>query len=297
MSTLAKRPKGAVQKYNPEKGLKTIAVAETAEKYYRRAKDPEKLTQAVEVKLTAQREFVAWWDQQEKDKGGRPEKTRSRSGTGFHADAFGLDRKTLHRWRKKLGNEKVFEKTLAQAIQRCILVCEAKSATGADAHVAQNAGVSEWYTPSDIIERARDVLGSIDVDPASHKDAQKIVNAATYFDLKSDGLQQEWKGTVWLNPPYSQPLIQQFIEKLVQEFKARRTTAAISLTNNGTETDWGQLLLCHSSEVCFPRGRVRFWNTTEESFPLQGQMICYFGDGKEFFGRFGELGVVMDAHQ
>jgi len=88
MSTLAKRPKGAVQKYNPEKGLKTIAVAETAEKYYRRAKDPEKLTQAVEVKLTAQREFVAWWDQQEKDKGGRPEKTRSRSGTGFHADAF-----------------------------------------------------------------------------------------------------------------------------------------------------------------------------------------------------------------
>ena len=111
MSTLAKRPKGAVQKYNPEKGLKTIAVAETAEKYYRRAKDPEKLTQAVEVKLTAQREFVVWWDQQEKDKGAATPGTdrgrrRNRPETASLPGRDGLpDRLTLHRWRKNLGDE------------------------------------------------------------------------------------------------------------------------------------------------------------------------------------------------
>jgi hypothetical protein len=39
----------------------------------------------------------------------------------------------------------------------------------------------EWFTPPDIIELARSVLGEIDLDPASHAIAQQTVRATTFF--------------------------------------------------------------------------------------------------------------------
>ena len=61
-----------LQHYDPEKGLKNIAVAEAAEQYFARAKDSTGLFEAIKAKLTEQRNFVLWWDSQEKNKGGRP---------------------------------------------------------------------------------------------------------------------------------------------------------------------------------------------------------------------------------
>jgi hypothetical protein len=65
----------------------------------------------------------------------------------------------------------------------------------------------EWYTPPNIIEAARTVLGNIDLDPASCVEAQKYVQARCYFTPKEDGLSKKWKGRVWLNPPYTVGLI------------------------------------------------------------------------------------------
>ena len=72
MTAVAKRDAGLPADYSPEKGLKSIAVAEAAEKYFARAKDATGLYEAIEAKITEQRRFVLWWDAQEKDKGGRP---------------------------------------------------------------------------------------------------------------------------------------------------------------------------------------------------------------------------------
>jgi len=62
--SLAKTDRGAsaLTKYDPQKGVKQIAVAEMAEKYYAKAKDADKLKQAIRNKLEAQAEFVLWWD-------------------------------------------------------------------------------------------------------------------------------------------------------------------------------------------------------------------------------------------
>jgi DNA N-6-adenine-methyltransferase Dam len=97
--------------------------------------------------------------------------------------------------------------------------------------------------------------------------------------------QHEWPGRVWLNPPYSQPLIGQFCDKLLVELLERRTVAAITLTNNATETGWPKQLLQVASALCFPTGRVQFWAPGRESAALQGQMICYFGEHREDFLR------------
>ena len=55
-------PAGSLAKYDPQKGVKQIAVYEMAEKHYAKAKDVSKLFDAIRAKLEAQAEFVLWWD-------------------------------------------------------------------------------------------------------------------------------------------------------------------------------------------------------------------------------------------
>jgi hypothetical protein len=94
-----------------------------------------------------------------------------------------------------------------------------------DAELIVQSGSNEHYTPAKYIEAAREVLGEIDLDPASCKLAQKTVKATTFFDKKTDGLVQEWRGRVFLNPPYG-ALTGKFVKKLIDDILAHRVTAA-----------------------------------------------------------------------
>jgi ParB family chromosome partitioning protein len=163
-------------------------------------------------------------------------------------------------------------------------------------HVTNNSGENEWYTPVFYLDAARDVMGRIDVDPASCQLAQKFVQAETYYTAKDDGLEHEWSGNVWLNPPYSKDLVQRFIEALFEEVVAKRTKQAIVLVNNATETAWGQSLLQMSDAVCFPQGRISFVdkNGKASNKPLQGQMFCYIGKKVDKFVQvFEEFGTCL----
>ena len=168
-------------------------------------------------------------------------------------------------------------------------------AHGTTPHVAQNTGNNEWYTPQPYIDAARQVLGAIDLDPASSADANTVVRAARYFTKADDGLTQRWSGRVWLNPPYAQPLITQFAEKLAGSVLGGDVTAAVVLVNNATETDWFDHLARVTSAICFPHGRVRFWNPeSEAAAPLQGQVVLYAGPAIERFAEvFEPFGLVF----
>lgn len=158
-------------------------------------------------------------------------------------------------------------------------------------------GENEWYTPDEHIELARQVLGSIDLDPASSHVANKVVQSATFFSEETNGLQKEWAGNVWLNPPYSQPAIAHFADKMVEEWKSGRVTAAIVLTHNYTDTAWFHALAGAATAICFTRGRVRFVSPTGElAAPTQGQAFFYFGHDADIFADvFGEVGFVVEV--
>jgi hypothetical protein len=98
-----------------------------------------------------------------------------------------------------------------------------------------------------------------------------------------------------MNPPYAQPLIADFCERLAECYDGGDVSAACVLVNNATETAWFHRLLSLASAVCFPRGRVKFLDPSgKPGAPLQGQAIIYLGnDPRGFCGNFGGLGLCL----
>lgn len=162
-------------------------------------------------------------------------------------------------------------------------------------HVSNNSGENEWYTPKIYIEAARAVMGGIDLDPATSEVANRTVKASTYFTAQDDGLSREWPiGRIWMNPPYSQPLMGQFAEKMAQEIE--RGSESVVLVNNATETVWFQRMASVCTAICFPRGRIRYLTPDGEpaNSPLQGQAIIYSGpNADKFDDEFSKFGLVV----
>lgn len=287
---------GELSKYNPDKGLKVLAVAEAAEKYFARAKDAKGLERAIRAKLEAQAEFVFWWDTQaQKAERGQPKKN-SGSTAGIHLGQNGLPEEfVVRRWRSRLNDPAKFEATFETACAKYSTLLEFQKT----AHVGQSTGEQEWYTPAPFIEAARVVLGDIDLDPASHDDANAVVKAGQIFTADDSGLEQQWDGRVWMNPPYAQPLIARFCEKLAASVRANTVTAAIVLVNNATETQWFRSVADVAAAICFPAGRIRFWSPTKDSAsPLQGQAVIYIGaDIARFCETFAPFGFCVEVRR
>jgi hypothetical protein len=302
MNDVARATARDLSLYDPDEGLKTLAVAEAGEKHWSRAKNAEKLFTAIEAKLTAQAEYVAWRDTvvvpSQKDPGLRGKRAgiSDQKSPLPEADPGAL---IAHKWRKKFCTDGAIDegklgRVIHEAQGRCLRVCEQENAN--TIRGTEGTGEFERYTPEAYVEAARAVLGEIDLDPASCVEAQGIVKAKAYFTADNDGLTREWMGRVFLNPPYHRELAPLFIDKLLEELAARRTTAAILLTNNSTDTSWFQKAALASTALCFPIGRINFWtpNGGDAVLPTQGQAFTYFGaDAAKFVEVFDPIGLCV----
>jgi len=91
---------------------------------------------------------------------------------------------------------------------------------------------NEWSTKPKYIELAKEVLGSIELDPATNKQAQKYIQAKTFYTIDDDGFNKLWiAATLWLNPPYGtkKPTANNWILKAITEYDADNIGAAILL--------------------------------------------------------------------
>jgi len=296
MSKLAvKRADSLPEIYDPGAAIEGIRKLDALENYYIAAKDLEPLRDVITEKLKAQLRHVIWWDENVRPAGQGSINADRRYYSAEDAETLtDISQQQTSRWRKKLIPENKFEQTLDAALERCRRVCEMEKGS-TDQKGASGTGENEWYTPDQYLDAARDVLGEIDLDPASSDAAQKKVNAKAHFTKETDGLAQDWHGRVWLNPPYAQPHIADFVSKLVGEVNVGRVSAAIMLTHNYTDNSWFHSAASIADAICFTRGRIRFYdNAGTLASPTQGQAFFYFGDDVDAFAeRFSDIGVIM----
>ena len=156
---------------------------------------------------------------------------------------------------------------------------------------------NEWYTPPYIIDAAREVMGGIELDPASCAMAQETVRADRYYSKEDDGLSQEWKArTVWLNPPFGKDYgsLDAWIDKLINECKSGNARTSIALLPSSIHTS-GFHSLC-GYPICFTRKRVRFIRPYEDQCQsnLYGNVFVYLGSNEQkFIEVFSKLGTVV----
>ena len=141
----------------------------------------------------------------------------------------------------------------------------------------------EWYTPPYIIEKAKLVLGTIDLDPASCEYANRTVGASKIYTAEDSGLEKPWIGRVWCNPPYSAKLLKHFTAKFLAEYQNGNMTEGIMLTNAGTDTLWSVPL--RSGLQAYTTGRLSFMlpDGTYKGKGSRGSCFSYFGNNKEKF--------------
>lgn len=90
-------------------------------------------------------------------------------------------------------------------------------------------------------------LGAFDLDPCAfpgHRTAQRLIC------WPEDGLQTNWVGRVWLNPPYSEPT--PWLERLLHHGNG------IALMLASTDTKWFHDFVVKATGLLFIRGRPTF---------------------------------------
>lgn len=139
---------------------------------------------------------------------------------------------------------------------------------------------NEWYTPEHVLDKVREVLGEIELDPASCALANERVKATEYY---TSGLDKEWKGKVFCNPPYSAKLLKQFTTKFDREAVNGNMSEGIILTNSGTDTLWNQSLADYLQ--VYTVGRISFLQPdgTTLGSPGRGQCFTYWGPNARKF--------------
>lgn len=151
--------------------------------------------------------------------------------------------------------------------------------------------INDFYTNEIIIEAAREALGGIDLDPASHAIANTVVKANAFYSMHDNGLLKKWAGRVWLNPPFSD--WQPWVKKIAEEWAGGKIESMCVLSATRTTTaKYFADIHKNCTAWCVLCGRVPFWGKRAGS-PDDGHAVFYFGnDADRFAGAFGQLGHI-----
>lgn len=264
------------------------AQADAVIEYAKRVHDWSLLEAAIDQKIEDQRQFVAWWDGSVTPNRAPDRNNRSVISVRDAEAQTSITVMQVSRWRKSLNDPDAYRAKLRGAVW-----AKAMALSKEASQLVQQSLSAEHYTPQQYIEAARAVLGGIDLDPASREEANATVKAKRFFTAAQNGLELEWSGRVWLNPPYGGAAAE-FVAKLWREYGDGNVSAAVVLVNaHCTDTAWFQPLW--NGVLCFTDHRINFYGDDSRSGSTHGSVFTYFGQRKNDFVReFGQFGACVE---
>lgn len=289
LPTVRRRHEGKVVRFDFRAAGERDAKASAVISYAKRVKDFTLLEEAVDAKLREQQQFVEWWRSHvsvNHGPGRGKKNALPRSFSVAQAEiASGIKQQLVSKWSQRLEDPERYRARLLGPMVKTAM-------GGADGRWANFTHSCEYHTPKVYIEAAREVMGGIDIDPATCAKAQKTVRAARWFTKDDDGLAHPWNGRVWLNPPYAAALLNEFVDKLLHEVDHNRVTQAIVLVDNRTDARWFDKLVSRCNRLCFTTGRIKFIGANQViSIGSTGSSFLYFGDHVDQFDKvFAQFG-------
>lgn len=118
----------------------------------------------------------------------------------------------------------------------------------------------DWETPQALFDVLHAEFG-FDLDVCATKETAKC---SRFFTPKDDGLQQNWRGVCWMNPPYGDE-IAEWIGKAHQSAADGATVVCLVPARVDTAWWWNH---CRFGEIRFLPGRLKFGgSSTGAPFP------------------------------
>jgi ParB family chromosome partitioning protein len=160
--------------------------------------------------------------------------------------------------------------------------------------INSDSGDVEYYTPQEIVEAARRVMGQIELDPFSSAVANTRVKASRYFALEDDGLNQPWNTPAfWMNHPFGRKTNGPCVRKAEAEYDSGRAICGCCITFAATSEQWFQPLLRRPQCYLSPRTNYYLPDGSLKKGVTKGSVVTYFGIDISVFAReFAGFGVI-----
>jgi hypothetical protein len=141
----------------------------------------------------------------------------------------------------------------------------------------------DYFTPGEIVDAARQAMGDIDLDAASHWAANRTHQIPDYFDAGRDAFKHDWHGRVWLNPPYGNN--EPWFNRALEFVRSGAVTQMCMLSPMWAfTTSIANEFMTATSAMCILSPTPKFWgNAGGKTGTNQPHAVVYVGDrGAEF---------------
>ena len=128
-----------------------------------------------------------------------------------------------------------------------------------------------WATPPSFFAKYNEKY-SFNLDVCASEENAKCTN---YFTEADDGLQQEWTGVCWMNPPYGREIIK-WMRKAYES--SLNGATVVCLVPARTDTTWWHEYAMKGT-IEFIRGRLKFGNA-KNSAPFPSAIVIFNGRKK-----------------
>jgi hypothetical protein len=149
---------------------------------------------------------------------------------------------------------------------------------------AHEGETNDWWTPRGIVES----LGAFDLDPCAGVGQRPL--AKNVITLPDDGLLSDWRGRVWLNPPYG-PHVGKWAEKMAEHHNG------ILLIFARVETRAWRTIWTTADAILFPFRRITFEKpdgSSAKSGTAPSAFCAYGLDNVEALRNCGTEGALVE---
>ena len=173
----------------------------------------------------------------------------------------------------RLGHLAVVER-IGDALGAGLALVPRDRATAFFAGAAVSSAWDAWATPHAVLDRLyRVVGGAFDLDPCSPGRGRCRVRARLHYDQDDDGLSQDWRGIVFMNPPYGRT-IRRWTAKARAEVEVGRASVVVGLLPARTDTRWWHADIAGRADTWLLRGRLAFGDG-EQPAPFASAFVIW----------------------